>query len=246
MRSTSYWLLVTGFWFLCTGVAVAAPTPSVKIPILMYHRIRAYKGTGPMSKLTNVSPQTFRAQMHWLADHGYYTVTLDAMVKLLHGDEPGLAKPMVITFDDGYRSQLEEAVPVLRSLHFTAAFYMITSHIPHPDFMHKKELQALANEGMQIEAHTVHHDDLRTISKQQQIKELAESKAAIEEITGKPVLHFAYPDGGFTHSISARVGSLGYMTAVTINSGFATSKNNLLELPRIWMKEGMDMAKMFP
>ncbi|MBI3816513.1 polysaccharide deacetylase family protein [Candidatus Peregrinibacteria bacterium] len=211
----------------------------------MYHRIHLYRGNGPMSKRTNVSPQTFSTQMHWLADHGYSAVTLDAMVKILHGDEVGPAKPMVITFDDGYRSQLEQAVPVLRQLHQAAVFYSITGHIPHPDFMHRNELRALSDEGMQIEAHTVHHDDLRTISKQQQIKELTESKAAIEAITGKPVLHFAYPDGGFTHSISARVGSLGYVTATTINSGFATPQSNLLELPRIWMMERTDMGKTF-
>jgi peptidoglycan/xylan/chitin deacetylase (PgdA/CDA1 family) len=92
------------------------------VPVLMYHHV------GPNPGLVTVSPQTFRAQMAWLADHGYRSVGCEDLAAFLAG-APLPDKSVLITFDDGYLDNYVHAHPVLREFGLRAAIFLVTGWI---------------------------------------------------------------------------------------------------------------------
>ena len=89
----------------------AAPGRVIDVPILTYHRVATRRSTLPKVTLQlTVSPTAFAQQMHWLAHHGYHPITVAELYAALHGGGPLPARPVVITFDDGYRDVLTQEI----------------------------------------------------------------------------------------------------------------------------------------
>ncbi|MFZ2629050.1 MAG: polysaccharide deacetylase family protein [Rugosibacter sp.] len=88
-------------------------------PVLMYHHV------SPAPGLVTVSPATFRAQMAWLAAHGYRSAGTQELAAFLAG-APLPDKSVVITFDDGYLDNYLYAHPVLQEFGFRAVLFLIT------------------------------------------------------------------------------------------------------------------------
>ena len=85
----------------------------------MYHHV------SPAPGLVTVSPATFRAQMSWLARHGYRSVGADDLAAFLEGQALP-AKSVMITFDDGYLDNWVHAHPVLAELGLSATLFVVT------------------------------------------------------------------------------------------------------------------------
>ncbi len=92
------------------------------VPVLMYHHV------SPAPGLITLSPENFRAQMRWLAEHGYTTIACDDLARFLKG-EALPAKSVLLTFDDGYLDNWVWAHPVLAEFGFKAALFIITGRI---------------------------------------------------------------------------------------------------------------------
>jgi peptidoglycan/xylan/chitin deacetylase (PgdA/CDA1 family) len=92
------------------------------LPVLMYHHVT------PNAGLVTVSPATFRAQMAWLARHGYRGITCRDLEKFLDG-EPLPKKSVLITFDDGYLDNYVYAHPVLQKLGLHGVIFLVTGWI---------------------------------------------------------------------------------------------------------------------
>ncbi len=100
--------------------------------------------------------------------------------------------------------------------------------------------------GMQIESHGPSHRDLTTLSKEEQLNELVESKKTIEEKLGKTVRHFCYPSGRYSEASLALVKSAGYETATTTKSGVASYTVSPYELPRLRIVNTTDFSSILP
>lgn len=96
----------------------------VKVPILMYHDLGPGYGTS-----SRISPEIFREQMIALKNQGYTTINDADLLDYLEGKRPLPEKPIMITFDDGYRSNYIHAYPVLKELRMKATVYLITSRV---------------------------------------------------------------------------------------------------------------------
>ena len=92
------------------------------LPILMYHHV------SPNPGLVTVSPENFRAQMRWLATHGWHTVGTKELEDFLAG-RPLPARSVMLTFDDGYLDNFVHAFPVLREYGLKAVIFVITGLI---------------------------------------------------------------------------------------------------------------------
>ncbi|MBZ0268627.1 polysaccharide deacetylase family protein [bacterium] len=107
---------------------------------------------------TNTVPE-FERQMRWLHDNGYRTITMDELVDWMDGG-PHPGKAVVLTFDDGDRSVLDHAVPVLRRYGFQGTLFLLTGRVGtsgwnHIEFADWDELRALEHEGvLRVESHT--------------------------------------------------------------------------------------------
>jgi peptidoglycan/xylan/chitin deacetylase (PgdA/CDA1 family) len=205
----------------------AAPSPTIMsrpplqagmwVPILMYHYIRRSpdKAGVPLSVL----PEDFAAQMHYLKDHGYNTVTMHELDLALLGHYALPPKPVALTFDDGYQDFYSTAVPIMRPLGITATNYVPTMLVGRPNYMTWSEVQLLDSEGYEMAAHSQFHVDVSRVSAARAQVEIFGSKADLEQHLGHPCLDWAYPYGGYSFATVQQVSKAGYLSGATTRPG---------------------------
>jgi peptidoglycan/xylan/chitin deacetylase (PgdA/CDA1 family) len=223
-------------------------TKQVSLPILVYHHLRSTKGypKTTWSWKMSVTPTVFGKQMQWIKDKGYTTIDLDEAAKILRGEDLGPAKPVVITFDDNNENVYVSGFPVLKKLGLMATWYVITNRFDKPTFLTTAQIKDLSAAGMSIQSHSVTHPWLTSLSEKQQRFELEQSRKAIVAITGKSVLHLAYPLTMQNKAVRKVVGDEGYVTATIMDPRPATSKDDLLKLPRIMMTDDTNLSRVLP
>jgi peptidoglycan/xylan/chitin deacetylase (PgdA/CDA1 family) len=211
------------------------------LPILMYHQItpapdRAFRKYA-------ITPAEFETQMSWIAANGFVPIHLDDAFG--RTDRPCPARPIVITFDDGFQDCFEHAVPILRSHGFTATFFFVSGltgrrseWLPAErgveyDLMGWNAIRTLADAGFECGAHTVTHPRLAQLPREDQLRELYNSRRAIEDHIGHPVHHVAYPFGSFDAAVRDAADRCGYVTGCTVARGVATTTDDPLALARI-------------
>ena len=212
------------------------PPRTVHVAILMYH----YISTNPqwpqdiLRTHLSVTPRAFAAQLNYLRQAGYTTITLDDLVHALRDDVALPAKPIILTFDDGYQDFYDNAYPLLRQFHDQATIYIITGKAGHAGYMTWDELRKLAASPLiTIGAHTRTHPDLRTLTAARSWNELEGSKVDLERELGRPVRHFAYPSGEYNQTVLDQLAELGFETAVTTHEGLSETSDRLLTLMRV-------------
>jgi peptidoglycan/xylan/chitin deacetylase (PgdA/CDA1 family) len=211
------------------------PSRRVVLPILMYHRIGPVKASlPPLTQRLTVPPAQFAAEMRWLVHNGFHAVTMEQAFEALEYGRPLPRRPVLITFDDGYRDVLWRAAPVLHRLHLRAVEFVITARTggPDPSFLTWQELPRLERLGVEIGSHTVDHLPLTKLTKTQARAQLQDSRAALERHLGHPVQWFAYPFGAVNASVAALTRRAGYVLAVTTAPGEVQSGRAPLLLHR--------------
>ncbi|MGO4186986.1 polysaccharide deacetylase family protein [Pseudarthrobacter sp. TAF60_1] len=115
-----------------------------------------------------------------------------------------------VTFDDGWTSQYNNALPILNKYGVPATMYIISGSVNAvPDYMTQAQIQAFASRGDQIAAHTVTHADLTTLTAAQVNTELSQSKATLQGMFGaSAAVDFASPYGAYNATTTAAVKSL--------------------------------------
>jgi peptidoglycan/xylan/chitin deacetylase (PgdA/CDA1 family) len=198
------------------------PARTLSVPILMYHRIDKLRSTLPaITRALTVDPGDFAAQMRWLASHDFHTITQEQLFGALEHGKRLPPKPIVITFDDGYRDVLSNAAPVMHRLGMRGTAYVITSRISGTDvsFFSWLQLNALEQNGIEVGSHTVDHAELPRLSDPAALQELIQSRHALELHLHHPVQWFSYPAGRFDARTEALVRQAGYVLAVTTQPG---------------------------
>jgi peptidoglycan/xylan/chitin deacetylase (PgdA/CDA1 family) len=206
-----------------------------QVPILMYHLVGSLRaGAPPITRALTVPSLEFRREMDWISRHGFHAITQETLFDALELGEPLPPRPVLITFDDGYRDVLWNAAPVLERLHMHATDYVITGRISgrDPSFLTWPELADLQRLGIEIGSHTVHHVELPYLSRRAALAELVDSRRALERHLGRPVQWFAYPVGAVDRAVLPLVRKAGYVLAVTTRPGAVQSARDPLELHR--------------
>lgn len=204
------------------GAAPPPPAtgPSVYVPILLYHYIRGNPRANDREGFRlSVTPPNFAQQMGLLAADGAHTVSLDDVMRALNGGPPLPRRPVVLTFDDGHDDFSFRAVPVLQSYGFTATNFVIPGFLGRSSYLNLAQLQSAVAAGMTIGAHTMHHVNLRAVSPSVAMDEISRSRSVLQQLTGQPVLDFAYPYGIFTNRVVGMVRQAGFRDAATTEPG---------------------------
>ncbi len=219
------------------------PAPgSIRIPIIIYHSVRPYIiGEAKLQDDYDITPEMLEKQLVYLRDNGYTTITMDDFVKYVKAGTPWpVIKPVVLSFDDGWRNQYKYAFPLLQKYHDTAIFYIYTNPIGQNHFLTWDEIREMDKAGMTIGDHTLSHPYLKGLSSDQLKKEIIDSKKIIESQIGKPVLHFASPFGYTSPEIVKIISDAGYLTGRTTFKGIYHSKKDLLSLRGILVTDSFD------
>jgi peptidoglycan/xylan/chitin deacetylase (PgdA/CDA1 family) len=211
----------------------------VILPILTYHSIDR---TGSCLSTT---PEVFDLQMKYLASRHYRTLTVTEAVSCLKHVQKSTRPIIALTFDDGYRSTLELALPVLRKHGFIASLFAVSGFcgaenawdpapgpIPRFPIMSAEEIRELTNAGWEIGAHTVNHVRLTSLADEALKRELCECRLSLQESTGEPVKILAYPYGAHDAGVRSQARVV-FDAACTTELDFATSASDPLALPRI-------------
>ena len=103
-------------------------SPQGSIPVLTYHHIS--EDPEQWIKDTVVKPETFDAQMRYLSENGYTTMTITEVAQAMRGTAPLPPNPAAVTFDDGYESNYTYAFPVLKKYRIKATIAVIVGFIP--------------------------------------------------------------------------------------------------------------------
>jgi peptidoglycan/xylan/chitin deacetylase (PgdA/CDA1 family) len=200
------------------------------VPILMYHVIAAAPATAANPQLFT-KPIRFRAQMAYLADHGYQAVTLQRVYDAWKHDGLIPPKPVVISFDDGYRGDYTDALPILREHGWPGNLNLELGALASGELTDRM-IRSLLDAGWELDSHTITHRDLTGLRGADLRHEVAGSRAIIRKRFGVPVNFFCYPAGRFNPPAVLEVTRAGYLGATTTIPGLA-SRNDLYRLRRI-------------
>lgn len=224
-----------------TPTPTALPTPDgvpreAVVPILMYHHVAEQRPEWDrIRRNLSVSPATLRRHLEYLRLNGYQAVTVADLVRHLAVGVPLPERPVILTFDDGYRDNYELAFPLLQEFGFVASFYPVTAPIDQgsPEFMTWAQVREMHEAGMEFGSHSYTHPDLRRQGEDYLIWQVLGSREAIEERIGEPVRVFAYPSGAYDGQVVETVQALGFWAALTADQGCRHRSDGLLTLARI-------------
>ncbi len=208
------------------------------VPAITYHSID--ESGSPIS----FRKEFFRSQLRWLSDRGYRTVTASEAAGLLSGAS-GCQQPTVaLTFDDGFRSVLETALPLLAAHGFIATIFCNPQYIggksewarapgiPAMELCNWPQLKTLRQEGWEIGAHTLSHASLPALSDEKKREEIGDGRRILEEALGGEVTTFAYPYGEFDDRSIEIVREAGFSSAWTMRPCLNNPGADLLSLGR--------------
>jgi len=233
-------LLVTLAAVAALAAPAAAGTPSRRpVPILMYHVV-ANPPRGAPNPSLYVSRREFAAQMRWLAARGYRAVKLKQVYDAWRGRAALPSRPIVVSFDDGYRSQYTNALPVLRSHGWRGVLNLEVADTTESWGARPWMVRAMIKGGWEVDAHTLTHPDLTTLDAAELRRQVAGSRGVIRRRYHVPVDFFCYPAGRYNARVVAAVRAAGYLGATTVDFGLARpSELYTLKRVRVFRGEGV-------
>ena len=228
------------------------------VSILGYHKI------GPPSPSAwdtwyYVPTEAFARHMDWLAEHEFHPITASQFVDAMRGPESLPPRAVLITFDDGYRSVLQHAVPILKRHQFPAVSFVPTAHVgsasvwdadtrePVEPICSWDELRELQSAGVSVQSHAVTHRTFSDLTAAQIGGEAQDSKRSIERSLASSVQLRAYPysdAGRDTAATAASLRQAGYAAGLLFTGGVARlGQHDPFLLPRIPVWPDTDLAK---
>jgi peptidoglycan/xylan/chitin deacetylase (PgdA/CDA1 family) len=182
--------------------------------------------------------------MRWLRRNGYHALTVDDLLAQRTSGQPFAGRPILITFDDGYRDFHDKAWPILRAHDFTAEVMLVTDLVgktaewdaelgPPAPLMDWPEIQALAAAGVGFGSHMASHSRMEDLSSRQIVLEAARSKVLLERGLNAPCRAIASPFGEASKRFTHIARECGYEVGFTIEPGIAAPDDDPLRLPRV-------------
>jgi peptidoglycan/xylan/chitin deacetylase (PgdA/CDA1 family) len=211
---------------------------------LLYQAVRHRHGTRAIAlyhsvgiaRPESVSVGQFERQVALLAS-AFAVVPLRDLRRTMQTARPD-ADIGCLSFDDGYLDNYTDALPVLERHGLKAAFFVATGFIGGTlagvPMLQRHQIRELADLGHEIGAHGVTHRRLPHLPLAEARREMAESKALLEDLTGRPVVSFAYPYGAYTEVLRDEARAVGFDIAATARLRLVPPEPDWLALPRIW------------
>ena len=210
-----------------------------KIPILMYHSISYEKGN-----TARIPKEKFREQMKYLKDNKYTTLSVDEFYSYMQTGKLAPSKPIVITFDDGYKDNYTTAYPILKEFGLKATIFVITNTIDtDKNYLTSNEIKTMDSNNIRFGSHTVAHEQLDKLSNGDNVKTMKESKAKLEKILGRNINYLAYPYGIYNDNTIKAAKESGYKLAFSTKYGWIDKDDNIYSLGRIFVNSKFSLEQ---
>jgi peptidoglycan/xylan/chitin deacetylase (PgdA/CDA1 family) len=230
--------------------------------VLLYHQFKPAGVPIPAMYQWTMNQDVFESEMKYIHDNGYHVVPLSDVLRFVKHEITLPPGSVAITIDDGYKSAIVYAEPILKKYGYPWTFFI------YPDFITTGEgpgaaswndLLALQAEGVDIESHSMTHPQLTR--HKQKVKgvwhnfspeeyaawlanETAGSKALLEQKMGKTITCFAYPYGDYNKQVEAAALAAGYEAIFTVADNPVQSTTSLHSMGRYTITRGEE--KNFP
>jgi peptidoglycan/xylan/chitin deacetylase (PgdA/CDA1 family) len=187
-----------------------------------------------------VPPAQFAEQMHALNASGWHAVTMDQVAAYWHRGVPlGAGKPIVLTFDNGYKSQYTQALPVLRQLGWVGNENIQLSGLPPSQGgLSEAQVRGLIDAGWELDTQGYSHADLIAIDANRLHYEVAVTRDVLRRRYHVPVNWFCYPSGHYDASVITTVKAAGYAGSTTVVPGWAHREDDPYRLHRVRVEGG--------
>jgi len=230
------------------------PSEKQYIPILMYHSISSYASAGFRPCI--VSPESFDKHLSYLEQYHYTSLTITQLVQAMaNGGSTLPARPVVLTFDDGYADFYSAALPALQRHGFTATLYITTGSVEGTSrwlqhlgegnrlMLNWEQLAEINSSGIECAAHTHTHPALDMLPPSAARDEIVRSKDLLEEHLGQRISSFAYPYGYYSSRVLQLVRDSGFDSACAIGRKMSSMHDNTFALARlmIWPDTNVQM-----
>jgi peptidoglycan/xylan/chitin deacetylase (PgdA/CDA1 family) len=223
----------------------------MRLPILMYHKVDRIPASARYPR-NYVLPEQFEAQLAALTRWGYETISFAAWLAHRRGEPMLPRRPIILTFDDGYRSTYVNAWPVLRRYGATATVFLVSGLIGKTNAWDAAEIQEpLLGPGeiaemragkIEFGSHTKTHAALTTVPPARAREELADSRAALERLLGEQVRVLCYPYGKQNAAVRALARDAGYEAAVIARRRLNSRSTDPLRLTRLRIAPSTGLA----
>jgi peptidoglycan/xylan/chitin deacetylase (PgdA/CDA1 family) len=211
--------------------------------ILMYHFIDQPRSDKEARFCC--APQRFARQMCYLKESNYTVISLDKLIECIDGRATLPENGVVVTFDDGCKSNYLNALPVLLRYKIPATMFIVSDRIdgsndwmhprgfPHREILSKPQLMELKHAGISLGSHARTHPRLTQLKDEAIKDEVGTSKQILEDMLGTTISYFAYPFGLYNQMVKDAVEAAGYQAACSTRSGFNRSGVDRFALRRI-------------
>jgi peptidoglycan/xylan/chitin deacetylase (PgdA/CDA1 family) len=224
------------------GPAVDTTVMKARVPILMYHHIKdRAPGVGSVVLRYSVAPAAFDAQMAWLHDNGFTSITFQQLADHIEHGTTLPAKPVIISLDDGWSCGYFAAFQSLKAHNLTATYFVYPGGINAGNpggYLSWDQLREMADAGMEIAAHTMSHPYLTKMPADNAWQEICESKRMIEQRLARPVFSLAYPFGDYNDAIIEMTKRAGYLCGISTDPGVEHGPHELFRLCRVIVTYG--------
>ena len=200
--------------------------------------VLCYHGVAPDPLHGEVTPEALRSQLSFVAGRGYRWTTFTEAVR--GGEAERVA---AVTFDDGIASAVEHGLPVLEELGAPGTMFLTVTMLGWGGRVDDAGAVRLAERGWEIGSHTMTHPVLTNVDGDTLQQELAESKQALERLTGTACTAIAYPTGKVDARVAAAAEAAGYQAGAALEGASAVAPGPLA-WPRVGVR-GDDSIRVF-
>ena len=221
------------------------------VPVLAYHRLS--EGEAGSQNRYHLAPAAFEAQLQWLHDNGYKTLTLEAFRACVWDGVPCPDQSVLITFDDGYRDTFEIAVPLLERYGMSATIFLPTAYVggraewdapfgTPPPLMGWDDVRAARERGIDFALHGAAHLPLTGLNAGAFAEDINRARAMFTAELGYASDAIAYPYADYDEPSARALWNLGLKLAFTMDRRRWRPGDNAMTIPRIEITGDTDLA----
>jgi peptidoglycan/xylan/chitin deacetylase (PgdA/CDA1 family) len=211
------------------------------IPVLLYHSVN--DRAAARDRQWTTSPREFEAHIDVVCASGRTAMTVTAIADALRRERPLPARPVGITFDDGF-SDTYDALALLAGRDLTSTIYITTGEVGAPHRLSESQLTELARSAsVEVGGHAVRHRRLDELSGRELDCEVAESKTRLEQIVQGPIESFAYPHGAYDRRVRRAVVAAGYRSGAAVKKALSHEHDDPFALARWTVTAGTPPAR---
>ncbi len=226
-------------------ISLAGKIYSVQIPVMCYHNFRP---AGSRRKLMTyeLRAESFAAHLAWFRSQNYKPISLAQLHNFVNGQKVQLPqKPLLLTFDDGWRSQFTVAFRLMKKHGYTGVLFLypvVLSARGGRSYMSHDQVRQMLKAGWELGAHSYDHPLLHKINRRKNraaelTRQFKTAKSLLEKWYGEKISAVAYPNGVFLDEFLTTVKSH-YRLGFSINRGFVHQHSHPLKLPRFMVAQG--------